>query len=454
MPALIVGMVLSFFKGRQMNGSGMTILGFGFLFLGMGMMGGELKELAKDEGFRSMFRLFECVPNANGYIPIGSTIGAAFVGLLATVIIQSSSACTGIILALGASGLLNLHTAVALVVGSNIGTTITAQLAALTANRVAKQAALAHTLFNFCGALVIFVSFLFVVDGEPVFFRMVRYFSGDGELPRQIANAHTLFNIITTAVLVPFIGPLAAICERLISVRESKVKYRRLEPILLDTPDVALHQATAALRKMLGKSWRSVNCAFKLYDRDDADNLELAESLDEIEREIDERQSDIAQYLSRLMEKPITHEQAGRIPMLLHCVNDAERIGDHAIIVRDIFASLNEDENALSNDARDEFVKLLAKLVRQAQGTLSLLAGGDDSVRRAVMSLRDEIMVMAARFEQNHLLRLREKRCSTESGIVYIELLGEFRKVSRHLANIAERSNAFHASQPATSPGY
>ena len=454
MPALIVGMVLSFFKGRQMNGWGMTILGFGFLFLGMGMMGGELKELAKDEGFRSMFRLFECVPNANGYIPIGSIIGAAFVGLLATVIIQSSSACTGIILALGASGLLNLHTAVALVVGSNIGTTITAQLAALTANRVAKQAALAHTLFNFCGALVIFVSFLFVVDGEPVFFRMVRYFSGDGELPRQIANAHTLFNIFTTAVLVPFIGPLAAICERLISVRESKVKYRRLEPILLDTPDVALHQATAALRKMLGKSWRSVNCAFKLYDRDDADNLELAQSLDEIEREIDERQSDIAQYLSRLMEKPINHEQAGRIPMLLHCVNDAERIGDHAIIVRDIFASLNEDENALSRDARDEFVKLHAKLVRQAQGTLSLLAGGDDSVRRAVMSLRDEIMVMAARFEQNHLLRLREKRCSTESGIVYIELLGEFRKVSRHLANIAERSNAFHASQPATSPGY
>ena len=142
------------------------------------------------------------------------------------------------------------------------------------------------------------------------------------------------------------------------------------------------------------------------------------------------------------------------LQMLLHCVNDAERIGDHAIIVRDIFASLNEDENALSRDARDEFVKLHAKLVRQAQGTLSLLAGGDDSVRRAVMSLRDEIMVMAARFEQNHLLRLREKRCSTESGIVYIELLGEFRKVSRHLANIAERSNAFHASQPATSPGY
>ncbi len=454
MPALILGLVLSFFKGRQVNGWGMTVLGFGFLFLGMGMMGGELKELAKDEGFRSMFRLFECVPGPSGHIPVGPLFGALGVGVLATVIIQSSSACTGIVLALGASGLLNLHTAVALVVGSNIGTTITAQLAALTANRVAKQAALAHTLFNFCGALFLFSSFVFVVDGEPAFFYLVRHFSAGGELPRQIANAHTLFNIITTVVLIPFIGPLAALCERVLPVREAKVKYRRLEPILLDTPDVALHQATGALRKMLGKSWRSVNCAFKLYDRTDADNLELSESLDEIEREIDERQSDIASYLSRLMEKPITHEQAGRIPMLLHCVNDAERIGDHAIIVRDIFNSLSEGEKILSDDARDEFLKLHAKLVRQAQGTLSLLAGADDSVRRAVMTLRDEIMVAAALCEQNHMIRLREKRCSADTGVVYIELLGEFRKVSRHLANIAERSGAFHARQQTSAPGY
>lgn len=453
MPALILGLVLSFFKGRKVNGWGMTVLGFGFLFLGMGMMGGELKELAKDDGFKSMFQLFECIPGPSGHIPVGSLFGAAAVGLLATVIIQSSSACTGIILALGASGLLNLHTAVALVVGSNIGTTITAQLAALTANRVAKQAALAHTLFNFCGAMFLFVSFVFVVDGEPAFFYLVRHFSAGGELPRQIANAHTLFNIVTTIVLIPFIGPLAVLCEKVLPVREAKVKYRRLEPILLDTPDVALLQATGALRKMLGKAWRSVNCAFKLHDRTDTDNLELSESLDEIEREIDERQSDVASYLSRLMEKTINHEQAARIPMLLHCVNDAERIGDHALIIRDIFASLGDGEKPLSDEAREEFLKIHSKLVRQAQGVLSLLAGADDSVRRAVMTLRDEVMVMAALFEQNHLTRLREKRCSAESGIVYIELLGEFRKVSRHLANIAERNGAFRANAPAT-PGY
>lgn len=443
MPALIAGLSLSFFKSRRLNGWGLTVLGFGFLFLGMGMMGDELKELAKDDGFRAMFRLFECIPGPDGRIPAGQLLGALGVGLVATVIIQSSSACTGIILALGASGLLNLHTAVALVVGSNIGTTITAQLAAITANRVAKQAALAHTLFNVCGAAFLFATFVFTSGGEPVFFRLVRHFSANGELPRQIANAHTLFNIITTLLLVPFIGPLAMLCEKVLPVRESKVKYRRLEPLLLDTPDVALQQASASLRKMLGKAWRSANCAFKLYDRTDTGNLELSESLDEIEKEIDERQSDIASYLARLMEKPLTHEQAARIPILLHCVNDAERIGDHALIVRNIFATLANRDKSLSREANDDFVKIHSRLVRQAQGTLSLLAGAGDSVRRASMTLRDEILVSSALCEQNHLMRMRDKRCSSDSGIAYIELLGEIRKVSRHLANIAERSGSF-----------
>lgn len=440
MPALIAGLAMTFFRNRQLNGWGLTVLGFGFLFLGMGMMGDELKELAKDDGFRSMFRLFECVPGSSGHIPCGQLLGALGVGLLATVIIQSSSACTGIILALGASGLLNLHTAVALVVGSNIGTTVTAQLAAMTANRVARQAALAHTLFNVSGAIFLFATFVFTSGGEPVFFKLVRYFSANGELPRQIANAHTLFNIITTIVLVPFIGPLAKLCEKALPVREAKVKYRRLEPLLLDTPDVALQQASASLRKMLGKAWRSANCAFKLHDRADIGNIELSASLEEIEREIDERQNDIASYLARLMEKPLAHGQAERIPLLLHCVNDAERIGDHALIVRDIFDTLGNNDNPLSPEAKEEFIKLHSKLVQQAQGTLSLLAGAGAPVLKASLSLRDEIQFDSALCERNHLMRMREKRCASDSGILYIELLGEIRKVSRHLANIAQRS--------------
>jgi Na/Pi-cotransporter len=456
MPAIIIGLVMYFIPKRSWSGWGMTVLGFGFLFLGMGMMGHELKGLVEVPQFRDLFTLFQCNPDANGYMPVGRVLGAIGVGMIVTCVLQSSAASLGIVLsiAMSAPELMNFETAVPIVLGSNIGTTITAQLAALTANRLSKQAALAHTLFNVAGVLMMIAVFYIVWDGESVFFKLVRKISPSATLQRQIANAHTVFNVATTLILLPFVRPLAAICEKIIPIRESKVRYRRLEPILLDTPSVALQQTTTVLRKMLGKAWRSVNCAFKLYNREDKANLDLSERLDELEQQINERQSDISSYLARLMEKPISHEQAGHIPMLLHCVNDAERIGDHASIVREILDTLHKGEKRISADAEGEYWRLIEILTRQAQSTLTLLAEGDVRQRDYVMKLKDEIIKLVITYEQSHLARLREKMCSAETGVIYIELLSEIRKVSRHLANIAERSDAFYRAGSDSRPNH
>ena len=198
---------------------------------------------------------------------------------------------------------------------------------------------------------------------------------------------------------------------------------------------------------MLGKAWLSVYCAFKLYDRSDKENIEFSTRLDDLERAIDERQADISSYLARLMEKAISHEQAEHIPMLLHCVNDAERIGDHASVVRRILDTLQEGEKKLSSLAEGEYWHLLDILAKQAQNTLSLLAGGGDALREQVLSQKDEIVSLVVKYEKEHLLRLREKLCSAETGVIYIELLSEIRKVSRQLANIAERNNAFYGGK-------
>lgn len=449
MPAIILGLILFFVPKRTWNGWGMTILGFGFLFLGMGMMGGELKGLLEFQSFRDLFKIFLCEPDASGYISLWQLLGAIGVGMFVTCVLQSSAASLGIVLsiAMSAPELMNLETAFALVLGSNIGTTITAQLAALTANRLAKQAALAHTLFNVAGVIMMIGVFYIVWSGEGVFFRLVRAFSPADSLQRQIANSHTIFNVCTTLILLPFVKPLASICEKIIPIKEAKVKFRRLEPILLDTPSVALQQTTTALRKMLGKAWLSVYCAFKLYDRSDKENIEFSTRLDDLERAIDERQADISSYLARLMEKAISHEQAEHIPMLLHCVNDAERIGDHASVVRRILDTLQEGEKKLSSLAEGEYWHLLDILAKQAQNTLSLLAGGGDALREQVLSQKDEIVSLVVKYEKEHLLRLREKLCSADTGVIYIELLSEIRKVSRHLANIAERNNAFYGGK-------
>ena len=146
MPSIILGLLMSFGKNQKIANWSETIIGLGFLFLGMEFMSGELKTLAQLDSFKSAFLTFQCAP-VNGIIPPGALLGAVFIGMAATMIIQSSSACSGIVIALGSSGLLDIYTAVALILGSNIGTTVTAQLAAMTANRVAKHFVLIYKFF-------------------------------------------------------------------------------------------------------------------------------------------------------------------------------------------------------------------------------------------------------------------------------------------------------------------
>ena len=444
MPSIIAGLLLSFYKQQKIANWSETVLGFGFLFLGMELMSRELKALARLESFKSVFLTFQCDP-VNGMIPVGALLGAVLIGLVATMIIQSSSACSGIIIALGLSGLLDIYTAVALILGSNIGTTVTAQLAAMTANRVAKQTALAHTLFNIIGVLVICITFLIPWGNEPVFFAVIRKLSLNGSISRQIANAHTVFNVFTTLVLLPFIPVLVKVCEKFIPVKTERIKYQYLEPHLLDTPSIALTQSTYALRRMLQKAWKMVNCALNLYNRNDAKNQVLASQLVKREADIDERQKNITEYLSMLMGKKMTQQEAAQIPLLLHCTNDAERIGDHTAIIRNIINEMQENNLKFSPDAEKEYDLLHDKLSEIAELSAELLTKCTAEQLQKSTVLHNEIDQMLNAFESGHVARINSGNCSPQVGILYLELLSEIRKIARHLLNIDERSKMFYA---------
>ncbi len=441
MPSIIIGLVLIFLDNQTLQGWGDTVTGFGFLFLGMSFMSNELKILSQNEAFMNAFRTFDCAP-VNGWIPPGALLGAIGIGLIATLIIQSSSACTGIIIAMGAGGLLNFYTAVALVLGTNIGTTVTAQLAAIPANRIAKQAAMAHTLFNVLGVLLA-VSTFWIKIGDtdaPVFFSLINYLSGGSDLPRHIANAHTVFNVCTTLVLIPFIPLLAKLCEKIIPQTEKKVKFQRLEPNLLAAPAIALSQTTATLRKMLKKAWKMVDRAWDTYDKDDEKTLEETQKLERREQRVDELQQEITDYLSMLMQKELSPEQAAAIPVLIHCTNDAERIGDHTETILELIRHLKTDVAKLSESARRELDGLHQILHRQVESTLLLLEKNSPADRALARDLEQQVKSLVVKYEDNHLKRLAQGECNPVSGIFFIEMLAEFQKVSRHVANIAERS--------------
>ncbi len=447
MPAIIIGLLLSFVPKMRISNWSETIIGFGFLFLGMKTMSGTLKIMAQNPAFLEAFQTFQCAP-VNGVIPFSSLLGAIGIGLVATCVIQSSSACSGIIVALGASGLVDIYTAVALVLGSNIGTTVTAQLAAMTANRIAKQAALAHTLFNMFGVLLMLIPLYIYWDGEPVFFKIISEISLNGDLPRQIANAHTVFNLTTTIILLPFIPILAKICERLIPVQESRIKYERLEKHLLDTPSIALTQTTSALRQMLLKSWKMIDCTLNLYNRNDEKNQLMEKQLDKREADIDERQQAITEYLSQLMLRPLTAQESEQIPMLLHCTNDVERIGDHAEIIKATVERLQNDGLRFSPEAEKEYDTLHDTLAELADTTIKHLAKPSTMRKSEAEHLQEKIQSMLSRSEAEHFNRISSGDCHAPAGILFLEMVEEIRKIARHLENINDRAAMFYGKFP------
>ncbi|MBQ9502925.1 MAG: Na/Pi cotransporter family protein [Lentisphaeria bacterium] len=448
MPAIILGLGASFFRNEKVKQLGETVLGLGILFFGMEIMGKELKTLAAHPAFIAAFRIFECTPGPDGILPPGPLLGAIGIGMAATVLVQSSSACIGIVIALSASGVMDLYTAVGILLGTNIGTTVTAQLAALTANRVARQAALAHTLFNTIGVLIAVVSFLIPWGKEPAFFHLIRTVSADGSLQRQIANAHTLFNAATTLLLIPFISALAAICEKIIPLKADAVRYVRLEPHLLNTPAIALAQTAAELRKMLKRAWKMTDIALNIYVRNDEHNRERVRTLPQRENEIDARQSGIADYLTALMLKPLTPHESRQIPVLLHCSNDAEKIGDYAMELGGLMERIGAEGVRFSEQAEKELETLHRQLAVLAENAVDLLKENHTQNARTANAAHAEMRNLLDRTELTHMTRLYEGRCVIKNGVLFMELLEKIRKIERHIFNITERAGNFYGKLP------
>ncbi len=447
MPAITLGLVVSFIPKPAIRNWSETIIGLGFLFFGMQIMSNDLKSLSDNPSFMAVFQTFQCMPE-NGHIPFFSLIGAIGIGLVATLIIQSSSACSGIVVALGASGLIDIYTATAIVFGSNIGSTVTAQIAAIPANRVAKQAAMAHTLFNVVGVCAVVASLYIPVSGDPIFFKIVKMSCKAGDVPREIANAHTIFNVCTTIILIPFIPLLARICEKIVPVREEKVKYQRLEPHFLNAPSIALAQTAGALRKMLKKSWKMVDCTLKMYNQNDDRNKSMVAQLEERENDVDIRQKDITEYLAKLMQKNLTQNEAEQIPVLLHCTNDAERIGDLTFVIHSVMERMLKNKYSFSAEAENEFNQICQKLNALAEFSISLLEKKTPDAQKISDMFRSDIVDTLSRLETEHMERIKNGKCRPEVGILYLELLEAMRKISKNLFNIVERASNFYDKIP------
>ena len=432
LPAVGIGFFMQTLgKTRKTKSTGQILLGFGILFVGIGFMQVGFEPLERSEKVKDLFIALSEWP-----------ILAILAGTVLTLLLQSSSAAVAIVQLLAIGGAFGdqwqtvLNVSIPFVLGSNIGTTITAQLAAIQANLNAKRAAWAHTIFNILGVVI---AYPFIHLGW--FSALVGIISpwelGAGTIAANIAVAHTIFNIGNSAIFLPLSGLLAKLVIKLVPERAGDLAAKPviLEEHLLDTPVIALEQAKLEIIRMSKTAKTALENSIDGIVEDDRRKLE---STRQIEDYLDEFQYEITSYLSVLSRRQLSHEVSVELPVLLHTVNDLERIGDHAVNVVEIAERKIEQKLSFSDFALDEADKLRKEAEQMFDNVIAALENNDVEAARAALVNEANINKMQMDFRQSHVRRMSESVCSPETGLIFIDLVDNVEKIGDHLTNIAQ----------------
>ncbi len=417
LPVIAIGFAINILAKKPAHKYvGQIILGFGLLFLGMTTMSSGVKPLRSDPAMLSMLQSFGAVPG------LGILAGAGF-----TAIIQSSSATSGLVIAMASEQLLDLNAAIAIIIGANIGTCITVLLASFGATLTSKRAALSHIIFNLIGAAIFFVLFV-------PFAQLVSVTAAD--LPRQIANAHLIFNVSSTLIMLPFVGLFAFAVKKILPGKEIEidggVKY--LDERVLNAPSIAIGQAEKEALRMGQLALSTLEDSYTAFRKND---LKLVKIVEKKEDAIDLLDNAIELFLTKVTQRELSREQSGKAGALVHAISDIERVSDHANNIGELAEIKAREKSVFSKKAQLELEELFKKSIDSYRKAIFVMANKDKKIAAQVFALEQEIDGLTKQFEQNHFDRLKSKKCDPEAGIVFIEVLRNLERISDHAHNIS-----------------
>jgi phosphate:Na+ symporter len=259
------------------------------------------------------------------------------------------------------------------------------------------------------------------------------------ELPRQIANAHTLFNTINTIIFLPVTAIYAKFLTKVIKGKdgEEEIEYlpKYLERHLLNTPPIALDAAIKEIVRTLGLTQRMVDIAMNSFFKNDAKSLE---KITRGEEAVDSLREAITNYLVEIMQRELSLEESRKIPSLIHAVNDVERIGDHAENLRDLAQQKIDNKLTFSNVAVEELNKMYEDLNRMIHCSLNALGGKNIDEAKLVLEQECQINTLRDRLKNNHVKRLEQGQCNVLSGVVFLDTISNLEKIGDHLTNVAQ----------------
>jgi phosphate:Na+ symporter len=432
LPAVGLGFVMMVGgRSRKTKNLGHILLGFGILFVGIGFMKDAFDPLKDSPRVQQLFVLLGDKP-----------LLAILAGAVATMLLQSSSAAIAIVQLLAIGGAFGrqwnvaLDVAIPFVLGSNIGTTITAQLAALQANLNARRAAWAHTIFNIAGSAIAYPFVHFGLFG-PVVIAFSPWKLGPTTIAMSIAIAHTVFNVANAAIFLPFSGHLARVVKRLVPerARDAAMRPVLLEKHLLDTPEIALEQTKREIGRMARAAKRAVRTAVSGIMENDFRKLQTVRQLEDF---TDVFQFEITSYLSLLSSRHLSDAVSTELPVLLHTVNDLERVGDHAVNIVEIAERKIDQRITFSDLALGEAAQLKREIEEMLDRIIASLQNNDPIAAESALENEANLNAMQVELRRNHVDRMRDGVCSPEAGLIFIDLVDNIEKTGDHLANIAQ----------------
>lgn len=421
--------LIVFVKKQKVHHYGLIVAGLGILFIGMEMMSGAMMPLRESEAFVSLMTKF-----SNPVL--GILAGAVF-----TAVIQSSSASVGILQALAGSGLIGLSNAVYVLFGQNIGTCITAILAAIGTSRNAKRTTVIHLMFNLIGTTI----FTIVCITTPLT-SLVESLTPDN-VASQIANMHTLFNIVTTLLLLPFGNYLAKAAVRILPEKQDEqadvmhMEFIRPMETKRDTQiglsAIAVTGIKKELHRMIDMAKENVEASFQAVKAGTTENLETVQEREEY---IDYLNKEISKYISKVLVNESNPRDSQYISALFKVCGNVERIGDHAMNICGYTKLIEKHGISFSQEVRVEIDAMKEVCIKALEflNEIHHNQQGDNQDVKAIEKLEQQIDDMTDDYRQKQLVRMQKGTCSEEGCIIYSEMLTDFERIGDHILNIGQ----------------
>lgn len=423
-PAIaFVGAILYvFLKGAKKRNVGQIMLGFGILFTGMFAMEDAVLPLRESPWFAELFATLQ------------NPLLGVLAGALVTGVIQSSAASIGILQALTATGAITWANAVPIILGQNIGTCVTGMIASIGASRAAKRVAVSHVYFNVVGTVVwlVGIALVRVTIGLPFWENAI----GMG----GIANFHTLFNVVTTILFIPFANLLVKLSELTVPEKAGDA-HPELTPVILDarlytSPSVAIGQARKAVEQMAELGRLNQQDAIPLLLKQEAEAVQLAQQREDV---IDRLDVSVTNYLVNMTELQLSEYESREVTTLLNFVTEFERIGDYAINVVERGAEVADKGIQFSQAAQAELGVLNEAVGEVFNITMGAFAHDDMDEAVRVEPLEETIDTICETLRERHIARLKNGQCNIEAGIIFLEVLTNYERISDHCSNVAAR---------------